>query len=161
MAKALSDSWEPRRNVLWCKGCEKNLNVSFFGKGARTRGKKISRLCMDCKGDDKTRWVETALHSAKQRAVKKSLEFDLTGKQIEIPDFCPVLGSKLVYSERKMSSAVRRMDDEHQPSLDRIDNSKGYVAGNVRIISYRANRLKNDASSPEELLKVIRYMKSG
>jgi hypothetical protein len=32
------------------------------------------------------------------------------------------------------------------PSLDRIDPGQGYVPGNVRVISDRANRLKGDRS---------------
>mgnify|MGYP007075817688 CR=1 FL=1 len=35
-------------------------------------------------------------------------------------------------------------------SLDRIDSSKGYIKGNVWVISLRANRIKND-STPQEL----------
>lgn len=35
-------------------------------------------------------------------------------------------------------------------SLDRIDSSKGYVKGNIWVISLRANRIKND-STPQEL----------
>lgn len=32
------------------------------------------------------------------------------------------------------------------PTLDRLDNTKGYVRGNVIVVSYRANRLKSDAT---------------
>lgn len=35
------------------------------------------------------------------------------------------------------------------PSLDRLDSSKGYVKGNVRVISKRANQLKNNATVEE------------
>jgi hypothetical protein len=35
------------------------------------------------------------------------------------------------------------------PSLDRVDPRKGYVPGNVRVISDRANRLKGDRSLSE------------
>jgi len=45
------------------------------------------------------------------------------------------------------------------PSIDRIIPSKGYVMGNVKFISYKANRIKND-SNIEILEKLINYMKS-
>lgn len=41
-------------------------------------------------------------------------------------------------------------------SLDRIDNSKGYVRGNVMVISLRANAIKNNATA-EELTAVAAY----
>lgn len=41
-----------------------------------------------------------------------------------------------------------KQDDSY--SLDRIDSSKGYIKGNVWVISLRANRIKND-STPDEL----------
>jgi hypothetical protein len=40
----------------------------------------------------------------------------------------------------------------HDPagaSLDRIDRSKGYVPGNVRVISLRANLLRKDITHRE------------
>jgi hypothetical protein len=45
-----------------------------------------------------------------------------------------------------------------RPSLDRIDNNKGHVKGNVRMISYRANVLKSDATV-EELTLVLADLK--
>lgn len=43
------------------------------------------------------------------------------------------------------------------PTLDRIIPNKGYVKGNIQIISQRANVIKNDASA-EEIMKVAKYM---
>ena len=34
-------------------------------------------------------------------------------------------------------------------SLDRVDNKKGYVRGNVVVMSYKANRLKNDGTAED------------
>jgi hypothetical protein len=45
------------------------------------------------------------------------------------------------------------------PSLDRIDPKKGYVKGNVAVISYKANRIKQDAT-PEELEAVASWLRS-
>ena len=43
------------------------------------------------------------------------------------------------------------------PSLDRIDNTKGYVPGNLQVISYRANQLKSDGTL-EEFRKLVAHL---
>jgi hypothetical protein len=42
------------------------------------------------------------------------------------------------------------------PSIDRIIPSKGYIPGNLAIICYRCNTIKNDAT-PEEIQRVADY----
>jgi hypothetical protein len=91
------------------------------------------------------------LTKAKQRAKNKNLPFDLVVDDIVIPEFCPILGIKLAPSKNAPSDG--------SPSLDRINNSLGYVKGNVHVISCRANRIKND-SSLEELKLVVKYLES-
>lgn len=77
----------------------------------------------------------------------KGLEFTITPKDIEIPSHCPVFGCKLQRGSGSGGAVAT------SPSIDRIDSSKGYVPGNVRVISKRANTLKNNATLPElELL---------
>lgn len=83
------------------------------------------------------------LHSAKERAKEKGLPFDLVIEDIVVPEVCPLLGVTLVRSKVKGPRA-------ESPSLDRIEPSKGYVKGNVWVVSYRANAIKQDAT-PEEL----------
>lgn len=90
-------------------------------------------------------------HNAKKRAVAKGLEFLLQAKDVEIPEVCPVLGVKLEAGKGKFCDA--------SPSLDRINPSLGYVPGNVRVICWRANRIKNNATA-EELGKILRYMQN-
>ena len=89
-------------------------------------------------------------HSSKKRAKKRGLPFDLTIEELEVPEKCPVLGLDL-----KVGSSSSR---DISPSLDRIVPELGYVKGNIRVISLRANRLKSDASI-EELEAILKYMK--
>jgi hypothetical protein len=83
--------------------------------------------------------------SAKKRAQRKGLEFNLKREDLIIPETCPIFGIPLEFGD------VNHL--MNSPSLDRIDNSKGYTPENIWIISYRANTIKNNATLEE--LKVI------
>lgn len=89
------------------------------------------------------------LYSARERAYKAGIEFDLEESDIDIPKLCPIFGTPL-------QMAAGRVDDA-SPTLDRIDNSRGYVRGNVWVISWRANRLKSDATL-DELRLIVRAL---
>jgi hypothetical protein len=98
-----------------------------------------------------TRWTKRnperrQYQRAKERAKKKGLEFSVPFAEIIWPEFCPALGVRLARAVRGESYSEAR---ENSPSLDRIDNRKGYVSGNVIVVSFRANRLKSNASLDE------------
>ena len=86
--------------------------------------------------------------SAKTRAKRKGLDFKLNPDDLTLPDKCPVLGIPLIVSEETASN--------NSPTIDRIDNSKGYIPGNIIIISFKANTIKNTASI-EDLQKVLTF----
>jgi hypothetical protein len=90
------------------------------------------------------------LHSARVRAQKKNLPFNLGLDDIIIPDVCPVLGIPLKTGTRK--------DHWDAPTLDRIFLDQGYVKGNVVVISWRANFIRSNATL-DELEKVLAYSK--
>ena len=92
------------------------------------------------------------LSRVKSRAKKLGIPFDLDAKDIEVVDYCPVLGIELVKKPDKQGYSPNSL------SLDRIYPERGYVKGNVRVISARANLLKNDATI-EELELVLRDLK--
>lgn len=95
--------------------------------------------------------AEHLLRRARYRARKYNIAFSLTLADITIPESCPILGMKLkVGASRK---------DGASPSLDRIDNSKGYIPGNVCVISDRANRIKNDGTA-EEFERIAAWLRS-
>lgn len=47
---------------------------------------------------------------------------------------------------------------DNSPSIDRLVPHKGYVKGNVRVVSNRANRFKQDCTL-EEMELIFKYMK--
>jgi hypothetical protein len=82
--------------------------------------------------------------NARRRAQIKGLEFTLTREDIVVPEVCPILGIPLV--------AGFSNGREDSPSVDRIDLSKGYTVDNIQIISYLANRMKNNATLEQIVL---------
>jgi hypothetical protein len=81
--------------------------------------------------------------AAKYRAKKKGLEFNIDAYDVIIPEVCPYLGIKIENGTLGNHDA--------SPSLDRIDSSKGYIKGNVEIISWKANQIKNNGTAEEHI----------
>jgi hypothetical protein len=92
------------------------------------------------------------LHNAKQRAKKYGVPCTITMKDFDIPEKCPALGIKLTPGKNKKSISS-------SPSLDRLVPSKGYVKGNVTIISKLANSIKSSATSPDQIRLVYLWLK--
>lgn len=89
------------------------------------------------------------LESSKSSAKTRGLEHNIKRSDIIIPTHCPVLGYLLKPGGRAFDSM----------SIDRIDSTKGYIPGNICVISWRANRLKSDATL-EELRSIVTFMES-
>lgn len=108
--------------------------------------------CWQNKWDRRRGWDDRTqmLSRAKYRAKQKGHEFTITKEDIIIPDKCPLLGIPLIKN--------KTIQQGNSPSLDRIDPTKGYIKGNVWVISNRANTLKNDASL-QELQTLVENLK--
>jgi hypothetical protein len=85
------------------------------------------------------------LKSARTRAKKKDIEFNITEEDIIIPTYCPILGIKLRDSLGKGTPG----GVDSSPSLDRINPNKGYIVGNVQVLSHKANMMKSNATAEE------------
>mgnify|MGYP001590626337 CR=1 FL=1 len=118
-----------------CVECKKNQYKSQDGK---TRKALHAKKFRDSEQGRRYRLLE----NAKRRAKKKGLEFSITLDDITIPSLCPLLGIEIQLGGDGLFNM-------NSPSLDRIDNSKGYVKGNVAVISLKANKLKSDLSLKE------------
>lgn len=89
--------------------------------------------------------------AARRRARMLGQEFDITWRDIIIPDKCPILGIPLFFTPGKNSA--------NSPSLDRVNNDRGYTKDNIQVISYEANRMKSDHTI-ETLERVLEYIKN-
>lgn len=92
------------------------------------------------------------LARAKSRAKIQGLTFNLDIGDIIIPKKCPILGVDLVCHSGNSGGK------KESPSIDKIDPSKGYVKGNIRVISHLANMMKSHATE-EELLKFANWIR--
>lgn len=80
--------------------------------------------------------VERSLYKmARYRSRKEHKPFTITEADIHVPKFCPLLGMQLIPS--------RGQPSDGSPTLDCIDPARGYVTGNIWVISFLANTVKN------------------
>lgn len=99
---------------------------------------------------DKIRHAKYLIQAARARSRRLKLQFSITYLDIPIPECCPILGIKL-YKNNKISY--------NSATVDRIIPEKGYIKGNVMVISCKANQIKNNGT-PDEILKVGVYFKN-
>lgn len=93
------------------------------------------------------------LQLKKRNSKAAGVAFDLEWGDLEWPTTCPVLGILIDY----FCPGGKR--NENSASFDRIDSTLGYVKGNVRVVSWRANRIKNDGTAEEHRL-IAEYLDS-
>lgn len=122
--------------------------------GERYTSAGTCRACSNARAsrEMRNRRVEKPEHvfitNVRNRAAKSGIPFDLTNDDCEpgaalgpIPSVCPVLGIGIAQGLSPCAAGL--------PSIDRIRPELGYVKGNVRWISFRANTLKSNATIKE------------
>lgn len=128
----------------YCKKCKRDLpkDMFYFNGYRRKKDNKmsLSNICKNCivPSNANISIKQFILYRLKSRAKQKGLEFNLDESDIIIPQVCPVFGFELKQNEQ----AVR----DNSISVDRIDNTKGYIKGNIQIMSNLANSMKKNAS---------------
>ena len=143
-----------------CKACGCRRALAFYyqnkERSAASRKRYASKPENMAKlRERRARWrlakpVLALLSLARIRSRRLGLPFDLTPSDVVIPNVCPVLGIPLVWGASKRQS-------DCSPTLDRVVPSVGYVRGNVNVISWRANRLKSDATA-DEIARLLNYV---
>lgn len=136
----------------FCPTCKQVLLVEQFYKNASKRD-GLNSQCKQCRIQydiDNPIKCQTSymIRDARKRAKRKNLPIDIDQDYIHsiVSFHCPIFGVPLEWSTHRGNGNAPL---PNSPSLDRIDPAKGYVKGNVWIISHRANQIKNDASHDE------------
>ena len=131
-------------------GANKYLSGNPCPRGHNGYRYTINSACVECTREKEAEeyssnrekhWARSLWHNAKHRASKQGLPFTIELDDVKIPSKCPVLGLAITMG--------RGRPENSSPTIDRIVPSKGYVPGNIVVISYRANRLKSDATVAE------------
>lgn len=136
-----------------------NKSIENYSPTSKYKGEvKYRADCKECNNFKKSRefyktqkgWALEILSQARKRSSIRGLDFNLVSEDLVIPEHCPVLGIPLFKGEKQKTY--------NSPTLDRIDPNKGYVKENIRIISWRANKIKSDATL-EEIEAIVEYIK--
>lgn len=168
-------------NVKCCNICKTYLPFEMFAKNKANKD-RLSSKCKPCdkvyqekrrvkqpskrleynrkhqakRKQDFNYRLQCLINASKQRAKLKNIEHTLTLDELKTiypkDNKCPVFGTELKFGD----SGFR----DNSPSIDKIDPKGGYTLDNVQVISWRANRLKVDASI-NELEMLIAFMKQG
>lgn len=136
-----------------CSKCGKSQALELFSRDSSSAD-GLATWCKECVSiAGKKHYLKdlraTLFRSARANAATRGIEFTIELSDLpDLPTHCPVLGLPLQVGSKGRS--------DNSPSLDRIDNAKGYVPGNLVIVSWRANRLKGSATV-DELQKLAAF----
>lgn len=150
-------------NALWYKHIPLERRKEYSRRARRKMGRVswaeylIKRKWIERKyqgaGNDQSVFSKEQrqrLKDIRYRATREGLPFNLDIEDITPPELCPIFGIPLLHRKGKRGAG------DNSPSVDRIIPEKGYVKGNVVVISNRANRIKQDATI-EELEKLAAF----
>lgn len=151
--KPYTEFWKQRTKRGYfaeCKSCQRERNKKWINNN-QDRYRQLNAAAT--KKVRSTSPERTMVNTARARAKKRGIDFSITHEDVHIPDVCPVLGIQL-HSHLGSSSKGGGWDDS--PSIDRIDNNKGYTPDNIVVVSWRANRVKSHISI-EEIRKLLEF----
>ena len=131
-----------------CIICNTVKPLNHFYRHKTSPNGRLTRckICKDVYLNDPKRRL---FQSSRINAYAKGLEHTISVDDIPTPLTCRYLGVKIVYRTGKRKRVW------NGPSIDRIDSTKGYVPGNIQVISDLANRMKQNAT-PEQLVRFAR-----
>ena len=137
--------------------------LSGFRGSEKTLHYSLCKICEAQRMEEnyKLNPIPQMLSNAKIRARQKGVTFSIKTKDIKAAwpkgNICPIF--KINFEMGYSKDRARKKQKAHSPSLDRIDPKKGYVPGNIAVISDLANRIKQDATI-DQIEAVYRFLKN-
>lgn len=95
-------------------------------------------------------YISHKVQQAKRNAKNKNLEFSIDTKFMK--ELLAKQNNQCAYSGYELGKIG---DGYLSPSIDRIDNSLGYIPGNVQWLSWRVNEMKKDML-PNEFIELCK-----
>lgn len=147
------ETWAPDQRANWvnkCRECVKDEKRAYQ-KAWRERNPGMAsvvslRSKAKLRREDPVKSRARAAYSdAKKRAERNGMAFSLAARDVlqlmQGAVVCPYLGWLLTFEQGPKARTLA--------SLDRIDSAKGYVQGNIQVVSYLANLMKSHATDEE------------
>ena len=128
-----------------CRVCDYKGHESHFDSHKWT-----CKMCLSNERKDKKKgWagrINSMIKGARNRAARRGRSFGLTNKWLadhleKINYRCEMTGVKFNLEDEDDEMSLS-MGGFYTPSIDRLDNSRGYVEDNVRVISSTVNRMR-------------------
>jgi hypothetical protein len=139
-----------------CKECrnatrdpaENRRRAKEWAKANPEKHNAQTRRNHEARRTDVARWIASNLRSTRARCKVKGIECSVSAEQIvqlftEQEGLCALTGRQMVYGSRGQQ--------RDSLSIDRIVPALGYVAGNVRLVTYQANMARG-ALDDDELI---------
>lgn len=142
-----------------CSKCGSLKGLSEFTRDNSKSG-GITSQCATCRASyakhTRAKSPFKKILAAKKHICKaKGLPFDLDEDYLKsiYVNVCPILGIEMIQMNQDNPRA------EENATLDRLIPELGYVKGNVTFMSFRANRIKSDATK-DEITKLYNWFNS-
>lgn len=139
----------------------KKGDTTFEGSKCSFCGGKMrytsNNACIECyypnaQPKDFEKRKKILIDKVKAQAKMKGIEFDISVKDIEWSETCPILFCEIDYYTTVTKTG-------NTASFDRKNPSKGYIRGNVFVISNKANSMKSNGTV-EIFERLLQYVKN-
>ena len=163
LATAMASSPPPDEKICSCCNQWKKLNDFYFQENrqqytaaCKICKRKLNNAARNKERNNKIGTLRTMLHQAKRRAKNQNIPFSLSIEDLDslYVTHCPITLQPLDWTREFVTNALPH---DNTPSLDKNIPQNGYIRNNCAIISYKANRLKNNGTLDEHR-RIVQYM---